>query len=175
MMPLGENYFHFGLSTHSIIDLAALAQNARFRLLTARTLRKWYRTAVQLCLFLLNSVFHACVYLFYLIQFFMHARWKIRMCILNQSAVHGSRAECTWIRFSAVESPYVTGFRRPQSFQVAIDHIFPCLRAKVGFCNFCAQTGKNVVNGYLKALGRLIPMVQSVFWAEQRIQGHSAW
>ena len=42
MIPLGENYFHFGLSTHSIIDLAALAQNARFRLLTARTLRKWY-------------------------------------------------------------------------------------------------------------------------------------
>jgi len=42
MIPLGENYFHFGLSTHSIIDLAALAQNARFRLLTARALRKWY-------------------------------------------------------------------------------------------------------------------------------------
>eukprot|EP01048_Picozoa_sp_COSAG05_P005619 COSAG05_NODE_339_length_11118_cov_3.752246_4_plen_50_part_00 len=36
MIPLGENYFHFGLSTHSIIDLAALAQNARFRLLSAR-------------------------------------------------------------------------------------------------------------------------------------------
>ena len=34
MIPLGENYFHFALSTHSIIDLAALAQNARFRLLT---------------------------------------------------------------------------------------------------------------------------------------------
>ena len=30
--------------------------------------------SVQLCLFLFNSVFHACVYLFYLIQFFMHAR-----------------------------------------------------------------------------------------------------
>eukprot|EP01048_Picozoa_sp_COSAG05_P037857 COSAG05_NODE_17887_length_317_cov_1.417431_1_plen_77_part_01 len=39
MTPLGENYFHFGLSTHSIIDLVALAQNARFRLLTARTLK----------------------------------------------------------------------------------------------------------------------------------------
>ena len=30
--------------------------------------------SVQLCLFLFNPVFHACVYLFYLIQFFMHAR-----------------------------------------------------------------------------------------------------
>ena len=30
--------------------------------------------SVQICLFLFNSVFHACVYLFYLIQFFMHAR-----------------------------------------------------------------------------------------------------
>ena len=29
---------------------------------------------LQLCLFLFNPVFHACVYLFYLIQFFMHAR-----------------------------------------------------------------------------------------------------
>ena len=29
MMPLGENYFHFGLRTHSIIDLAALARRAR--------------------------------------------------------------------------------------------------------------------------------------------------
>eukprot|EP01048_Picozoa_sp_COSAG05_P009150 COSAG05_NODE_732_length_7656_cov_6.636628_4_plen_36_part_00 len=24
MFPLGENYFHFGLTTHSIIDLVAL-------------------------------------------------------------------------------------------------------------------------------------------------------
>ena len=39
--------------------------------------------SLQLCLFLFNSVFHACVYLFYLIQFFMHARWKTRMCILD--------------------------------------------------------------------------------------------
>ena len=31
-----------GTGNQSIIDLAALAQNARFRLLTARTLRKWY-------------------------------------------------------------------------------------------------------------------------------------
>ena len=45
--------------------------------------------SVQLCLFLFNPVFHACVYLFYLIQFFMHARRKTRMCILDQSAVHG--------------------------------------------------------------------------------------
>eukprot|EP01048_Picozoa_sp_COSAG05_P039837 COSAG05_NODE_20054_length_283_cov_2.195652_1_plen_39_part_01 len=35
---------------------------------------------------------------------------EIRICILDQSAVHGSGAECTRIRCSAVESRYVTGF-----------------------------------------------------------------
>ena len=78
-----------------------------------------------------------------------------RMCILDQSAVHmavhGSRAECTRMRCSAVESRYVTGFRRPSSMKVARDHIFSGLRAKNEIFNFCAQTGKYVVPGYVHA------------------------
>ena len=73
------------------------------------------------------------------------------MCILDQSAVHGSIAECTRIRCSALESRYVTGFRRPSSFYVARDHIFSGLRAKNENFNFCAQTGKYVVPGYVHA------------------------
>ena len=36
ILLLGEKYFQFGLHAHSIIDLAALAQNARFGDLLAK-------------------------------------------------------------------------------------------------------------------------------------------
>ena len=38
-----------------------------------------------------------------------------RMCILDQSECMVLHAECTRMRCSAVESRYVTGFRRPSS------------------------------------------------------------
>ena len=60
-------------------------------------------------------------------------------------------AECTWIRCSAVESRYVTGFRRPSRSKVARYHIFSGLRAKVEIFNFCAQTGKFVEPGSVYA------------------------
>ena len=74
-----------------------------------------------------------------------------RMCILDQSECMVLHAECTRMRCSAVESRYVTGFRRPSSMKVARDHIFSGLRAKNEIFNFCAQTGKYVVPGYVHA------------------------
>ena len=74
-----------------------------------------------------------------------------RMCILDQSECMVLHAECTRMRCSAVESRYVTGFRRPSSMKVARDHIFSGLRAKNEIFNFCAQTGKYVVPGYFHA------------------------
>ena len=58
MIPLGENYFHFGLSTHSIIDLAALAQNARFGSLITTNARRLIRVRkiVALLLFVGGAV-----------------------------------------------------------------------------------------------------------------------
>ena len=73
------------------------------------------------------------------------------MCILDQSECMVLHAECTRMRCSAVESRYVTGFRRPSSMKVARDHIFSGLRAKNEIFNFCAQTGKYVVPGYVHA------------------------
>ena len=46
--------------------------------------------SVQLCLFLFNSVFHACVYLFLIIQFFMHARSRKSYVYFRSIRVHGS-------------------------------------------------------------------------------------
>ena len=74
-----------------------------------------------------------------------------RMCILDQSAVHGSQTECTRMRCSALESRYVTGFRRPSRSNVAWTHKLSGLRAKVENFNFCAQTGKFVGPGYVYA------------------------
>ena len=74
-----------------------------------------------------------------------------RMCILDQSECMVLQPECTRMRCSAVESRYVTGFRRPSSMKVARDHIFSGLRAKNEIFNFCAQTGKYVVPGYFHA------------------------
>ena len=76
-----------------------------------------------------------------------------RMCILDQSECMVLHAECTRMRCSAVESRYVTGFRRPSSMKVARDRIFSGLRAKNEIFNFCAQTGKYVGPGYVKARG----------------------
>ena len=85
------------------------------------------------------------------------------MCILDQSAVHGSAAECTRIRCSAQKTEDTTGIRRRLSINVAMDHKLSGLRAKVeNFCrilqqypdgtvDFCAQTGKYVVAGYVQA------------------------
>ena len=53
------------------------------------------------------------------------------MCILDQSAVHGSRAECTWIRFSAQKTDYTVGISWRLSIAVALFHIFSGLRAKI--------------------------------------------
>ena len=47
---------------------------------------------LQLCLFLFNPVFHACVYLFYLIQFFMHAREKVVLYYAAQSEMRPENA-----------------------------------------------------------------------------------
>ena len=75
---------------------------------------------------------------------------EIRICILDQSAVHGSGAECTRIRCSAQKTEYTIGIRRPSRSNVARDHIFSGLRgAKNENFNFCAQTGKYVVAGYV--------------------------
>ena len=87
---------------------------------------------------LFNSVFHACA---------------LKTSYVYFRSIRGAwiAAECTLIRCSALESRYVTGFRRPSSMKVARDHIFSGLRAKNEIFNFCAQTGKYVGPGYLKA------------------------
>ena len=60
---------------------------------------------------LFNSVFHACA----LKNSYVYFR-SIRSAWIP--------AECTWIRCSAVESRYVTGFRRPSRSNGARIHIF---------------------------------------------------
>ena len=100
---------------------------------------------------------------FYLIQFFMHAfiylfNSVFHACALKNSYVYFKSirgawiaAECTLIRCSALESRYVTGFRRPSRSKVARTHKLSGLRAKNENFNFCAQTGKFVVPGYVHA------------------------
>ena len=87
---------------------------------------------------LFNSVFHACA---------------LKNSYVYFRSIRGAwiAAECTWIRCSAVESRYVTGFRRPSRSNVARCHIFSGLRAKVENFIFCAQTGKYVAPGYVHA------------------------
>ena len=87
---------------------------------------------------LFNSVFHACA---------------LKNSYVYFRSIRGAwiAAECTWIRCSAQKTEGTTGIRRPSRSKVARAHIFSCLRAKVGFFNFCAQTGKFVGPGYVYA------------------------
>ena len=81
---------------------------------------------------LFNSVFHACA---------------LKNSYVYFKSIRGAwiAAECTWIRCSAQKTEGTIGISWRLSMNVAWSHIFSCLRAKVGFCNFCAQTGKNVL------------------------------
>ena len=87
---------------------------------------------------LFNSVFHACA---------------LKNSYVYFRSIRGAwiAAECTWIRCSAQKTEGTTGIRRPSRSKVARAHIFSGLRAKVGFFNFCAQTGKFVGPGYVYA------------------------
>ena len=61
-------------SRHACDSSDILCVNQGFIVQAGLGMKPGEMVSVQLCLFLFNPVFHACVYLFYFIQFFMHAR-----------------------------------------------------------------------------------------------------
>ena len=112
---------------HTTVRLISLTYSYIIRSCT----KNWISFSCMRLFIFNNSVFHACA---------------LKKSYVYFVSIRGAwiAAECTWIRCSAVESRYVTGFRpdwfrRPMSFQVAKPHRFPGLRPEAAFCNFCAH------------------------------------
>ena len=110
---------------------------------------------------LFNSVFHACA----LKNSYVYFR-SIRDAWIA--------AECTRFRCSAQKTEYTIGIRRPSRSNVAWSHKLSCLRAKVKILTFARRQESLCDQATFDLEGRLIPMVYSVFWAEQRNRVHSA-